>query len=162
MQGNLSKRINQGHINGLLAFWNLRDKYNKNIAKVSALITPKRGTGRRFSFSTVVTPGRLQELTQTPTGLSPLVDFMTARLANNPDFDSNDETDNETTMSSFEDSSDEETSQQLNTKIEFQTVFARPTDKKKHLNPISLEKLRIAYNNVDSISKLTRFFMKTS
>ena len=31
-QGNLSKRINQGHINCLVAYWNLRDKYNKNIA----------------------------------------------------------------------------------------------------------------------------------
>ena len=55
---------------------------------------------------------------------------MTDRLANNPDFNSNDETDDETTMSSSEESSDEEISQQLNTKTEFQKVFGRPTDKR--------------------------------
>ena len=82
--------------------WNLRDKYNKYIAKGSALITPNEGTSRRFSFSTVVTPECSQELIQTPTGLSPLIDFMTACLANNQDFDSNDETDDETTMFSSE------------------------------------------------------------
>ena len=130
-QGNLSKRTNQGHINDLVAFWNLRDKYNKNVAKGSAFITPKEGTGQRFSFSTVVTPECSQELTQTPTGLSPLIDFMTARLAKSPGFNSSDETDDETTMSSSEESSDEEISQQLNTKSEFQKVFGRPTDKKK-------------------------------
>ena len=82
----------------------MRDKYNKNIAKGSALVTPKEETSRRFSFSTVVTPECSQELTQTPTGLSPLINFMTARLTNNPDFDSNDETDEETTMSTSEES----------------------------------------------------------
>ena len=35
-QGNLSERINRGHINGLVAFWNLRDKHNKNIAEGNA------------------------------------------------------------------------------------------------------------------------------
>ena len=30
-QGNLSKRINQGHANDLVAFWNLRNKYNKTL-----------------------------------------------------------------------------------------------------------------------------------
>lgn len=160
-QGNLSERINRGHINGLVAFWNLRDKYNKNIAEENAYITPKGGTGRRFSFSTVVTPECSQELTQTPTGLSPLVNFMTARLAPNPDFDSNDETDDETVMSSSEDEpSDEEISQPLNTKTKFQKVFGRPTDKKKNPNPMSLEELKFAYNNVDSISELTRFIWK--
>ena len=139
----------------------MRDKYNKNIAKGNAFITPKGGTGRRFSFSTVVTPECSQELTQTPTGLSPLVNFMTARLAPNPDFDSNDETDDETVMSSSEDEpSDEEISQPLNTKTKFQKVFGRPTDKKKNPNPRSLEELKIAYNNVDSISELTRFIWK--
>ena len=160
-QGNLSERINRGHINGLVAFWNLRDKYNKNIAEENAFITPKGGTGRRFSFSTVVTPECSQELTQTPTGLSPLVNFMTARLAPNPDFDSNDETDDETVMSSSEDEpSDEEISQPLNTKTKFQKVFGRPTDKKKNPNPMSIEELKFAYNNVDSISELTRFIWK--
>ena len=52
-QGHLSKRINQ-HINKLVAFWNLRDTYNKYIAKGSALITPKGRTSGRFSFSPVV------------------------------------------------------------------------------------------------------------
>ena len=56
-------------------------------------------------------------------------------------------------MSSSKESSDEEISQQLNTKTEFQKVFGTPTDKKKNLNPTSLEELRIAYNNVDSISE---------
>jgi len=83
---------------------------------------------------------------------------MTARLTNNPDFDSNDETDKETTMSTSEESSDEEeNSQPLNKLTEFQKVFGRPTDKKKNPNPRSLEELRIAYNNVDSISELTHF-----
>ena len=63
-------------------------------------------------------------------------------------------------MSSSKESSDEEISQQLNTKTEFQKVFGTPTDKKKNLNPTSLEELRIAYNNVDSISELTRFLWK--
>ena len=128
-QGNLSKRINQGHVNGLVAFWNLRDKYNKNIAKGSAFKTPKEGTSRRFSFSTVVTPECPQELTQIPTGLSPLIGFMTARLAKSPDFNSNDETDDETTMSDSGESSDkEENSQPLNKLTEFQKVFGRRTD----------------------------------
>ena len=84
---------------------------------------------------------------------------MTARLTNNPDFNSNDETDKETTMSTSEESSDEEeNSQPLNKLIKFQKVFGRPTDKKKYPNPKSLEELQIAYNNVDSISELTRFF----
>ena len=57
-QGNLSKRINAGHVSGLVAFLNLRDKYSKNIAKESALIAeiPEGRTTSRFSFSTVVTP----------------------------------------------------------------------------------------------------------
>merc|ERR1711966_219062 len=160
-QGNLAKRINQGHVNNLVGFWNLRDKYNKNIAKVSALVTPKEDTSRIFSFSTVVTPECSQELTQTPTGLSPLINFMTARLIHNPDFNSNDETDEETTMSDSGESSDkEENSQPLNKLTEFQKAFGRPTDKKKNPNPMSLEELRNAYNNVDSISELTRFLWK--
>ena len=73
--------VNQ-HINKLVAFWNLVDKYQKNIAKGCALITPKEKTSGKFSFSTVVTPECLQELTQISRGLSPLIDFMTARLAN--------------------------------------------------------------------------------
>ena len=72
---------------------------------------------RKFSFSTVVTPECSQELTQTPTGLSPLVHFMTARLTNNPDFNSNDETEEETTMSTSEESSDEEENSQPLNKI---------------------------------------------
>ena len=159
-QGNLSKRINTGHINGLVAFWNLRDKYNGNIAKGSAFITPKEGTSRRFSFSTVVTPECSQELTQTPTGLSPLINFMTTRLTNNPDSNSSDETDEETILSTSEESSDEEENSQTPNKTEFQKAFGRPSDKKKYPNPKSLEELRIAYNNVDSISELTRFLWK--
>ena len=34
------------------------------------------------------------------------------------------------------------------------------TDKKKNPNPMSLEELKFAYNNVDSISELTRFIWK--
>ena len=67
-----------------------------------------------FSFSIVVTPECSQELTQTPRGLSPLVDFMTARLANIQISDSNDEIDKETIMSSSEDETlGEDFSQQL-------------------------------------------------
>ena len=100
-QGHLSKRIKQ-HINKLAAFWNLRDEYHKHVAKGSALITPKGRTSGRFSL-TVVTPECSQKLTQTPRGLSPLVDFMTARLASIQISDSNDETDEETNMSFSED-----------------------------------------------------------
>ena len=54
---------------------------------------------------------------------------MTARLTNNPDFNSNDETDKETIMSTSEESSDkEENSQPLNKLTEFQKVFGRRTD----------------------------------
>ena len=98
---------------------------------------------------------------QTVHGLSPLVDFMTACLANNPGFDSNDETDDETTMSSSEnETSDEEISQQLTPKTNFQKGFGRLANKKKNPNSMLLEELRIAYNNVDSISELTRFLWK--
>ena len=160
-QGNLSKWINQGHINNLVAFWNLRDKYEKNIAKGNAFLASKERNSRRFSFSTVVMPECSQELTQTPTGLSPLINFMTARLANNPDLNSNDVTDEETVLSTTEEESDEEqNSQQLNNLTKLQKVFRRPTDKNKYLNPKSLEELRIVYNNVDSISELTRFLWK--
>ena len=65
---------------------------------------------------------------------------MTARLSNNPDFNSNDETDKETALSTSEESSDgEEDSQPLNNLTEFQKVFGRPTDKKAYSNPKSLE-----------------------
>ena len=75
-----------------------------------------------------------QELTQMPSGLSPLVNVMTDRLANDLDFDSNDETGDETVMSSSEDeTSDEEISQPRNTKTKFQKVFGRPTDKKNQI-----------------------------
>ena len=75
-----------------------------------------------------------KEITKTPAGLSSLVKFMTARLANDLDFDSNDETDNETVMSSSEDeTSDEEISQPRDTKTKFQKVFGRPTDKKNQI-----------------------------
>ena len=103
-----------------MAFWNLRDKYIKNIAKGSALITPKGRTSGRFSFSTVTTPECLQELTQTPRELSPLVDFMTTHLVNAQISDSNDETGEETNMSSSEDkTSGEDFSQQLTPKTDF-------------------------------------------
>ena len=142
LQGNLSKRINQGHINDLVAFWNLRDKYEKNIAKGNAFITPKERNSRRFPFATVVMPECSQELIQTPKGLSPLLNFMTGRLANNPDLNSNDETDKETVLSATEDESDEEqNSQQLNNLTKFQKVFGRSTDKKKSPNPKSFEEL---------------------
>ena len=109
----------------------MRDKYNKNIAKESALITPKERTSI-FSFSTVATPECSQELTQTPTGLSPLVDFMTTRLANIKNSDLNDKTDKKTAMSSSDDeTSREDFSRPLNPKTEFQKVFGRPTEKSK-------------------------------
>ena len=63
----------------------------------------------------MVTPECSQEQTQTPTGLSPLINFMTACLTNNPDFNSNHETDKESVLSTSEESSDEEEdSQPLN------------------------------------------------
>ena len=70
---------------------------------------------------------------------------MTTRLTNSPDLNSNDETDEETILSTSENESDEdELSQPLNKLTEFQKAFGRPTDKKKYPNPKSLEELRIA------------------
>ena len=93
-----------------------------------------------------------------PTRLSPLIDFITACLANIQILNSNDETDKETDMSSSEDETlGKYFSQQLTPKTDFQKEFGRPTDKKKNPNPMSLEELRNAYNNVDSISEVTRF-----
>ena len=64
-------------------------------------------------------------------------------------------------MSSSEDETlGEDFSQQLTPKTNFQKEFERPTNKKKNLNPMSLEELRTAYNKVDSISELTRFLWK--
>ena len=78
---------------------------------------------------------------------------MTTHLANNPDFNSNGETDDETTIFSPEDeTSDEEISQELTPKTDFQKEVGRPADKKKNPNPTSLKELRNAYNNVDYIS----------
>ena len=49
----------------------------------------------------------------------------------NPDLNSNDETDDETTMSSSEDeTTGEEISQELTPKTNFQNKFGRPADKK--------------------------------
>ena len=61
-QGNIAHKIHRGHINGLVSFWNLRDKYDKYIAKEGETIakTPKGKTRR---YSTVVTPECSQELT---------------------------------------------------------------------------------------------------
>ena len=132
-QGNLSKRINQGHLNGLVIFWKLRDKYNKNIAKESALIagTPK-GRTSRFSSSTVVTPECSQEFTQAPTGVSKLVRFMTTCLSLTQNTNSNNKTDNETTVSSLEEEIlDKELSQQLTQKTDFQKELGRPTYRQK-------------------------------
>ena len=111
----------------------MRDKHHTNIAKGSALITPKERISGRFSFSTVVEPECLQELTQMPRGLSPLADFMTSRLANIQIADSNDETDEETNMSSSKDKTlGEDFFQQLTPKTDFQKELGRPTDKKKN------------------------------
>ena len=64
-------------------------------------------------------------------------------------------------MSSSEDETlGEDFSQQLTPKTNFQKEFGRPKDKKKNPNPRSLEELRNAYNNVDSISELARFLWK--
>ena len=110
-QGHLPKRINQ-HINKLVAVWNLRDKHNKNIAKGSARITPK---GSYTNTARIITIGGI----------------MTTHLAKNPDVGSNDETDDETTMSSSEDeTTGEEISQELTPKTNFQNKFGRPADKK--------------------------------
>ena len=66
---------------------------------------------------------------------------MTTRLTNIKISDSNDETDKKTNMSSSEDETlGEDFSQQLTPKTDFQKEFGRPTDKKKNLNPMSLEK----------------------
>ena len=63
--------------------------------------------------------------------------------------------------SSEEQIMDEELSQQLTSTTNFQKELGGPTDKKKYLNPMALEKLRDAYNKVDSIiSELTRFLWK--
>ena len=57
---------------------------------------------------------------------------MSVRLANNPDLDSNDETESQTTMSFSEDETyDEEISQLLTPETNFQKEFGRTTDKKK-------------------------------
>ena len=58
---------------------------------------------------------------------------MSVRLANNPDLDSNDETESQTTMSFSEDETyDEEISQLLTPETNFQKEFGRPIDKKKN------------------------------
>ena len=86
---------------------------------------------------------------------------MTACHANIQISNSNDERDEETDMSFSEDETlGEDFFQQLTPKTDFQKEFGRPTDKKKNLNPMSLEELRNAYNNVDSISELSRFLWK--
>ena len=82
----------------------------------------------------MVTPECSQELTQTPHGLSPLVEFMTARLTNNSDFDSNDETDDEITMSS---SKDETTDEEIitNSKDQLSEGIWEACRKKEKLEP---------------------------
>ena len=79
---------------------------------------------------------------------------MTTHLANNPDFNSNGETDDETTIFSPEDETSDE---EISPKTDFKKEFGRSADKKKNPNPTSLEELRNAYNNVGSISEFTRF-----
>ena len=162
-QGNIAHRINRGHINGLVSFWNLRDKYDKYIAKESETIakTPKGKTRRH---STVITPICSQELTQTPNqnGMSALVEFMNTRLTPDQNSCSDDETDDETTIcpsQTDDETLDNDLSQMLTPKTTFQKVFGRPTDKKKTPNPTSVEELRDAFNDVD-VTELTRFLWK--
>ena len=65
-----------------------------------------------------------------------LVRFMTTRLTPTQNSNSNDKTDDKTTMSSSdEEMFDKELSQPLTPKTYFQKEFGRPTDKKKHPNP---------------------------
>ena len=161
-QGNLAHRINRGHVNGLVAFWNLRDKYDKYIAKESVKEIAKTPKGRTRRYSTVVTPECSQELTQTPsqTGISALVKLIKTCLTPDQNSYSNDETDDETTMSQTDDETlDEDLSQPLTPKTDFQKVFGRPADKKKNPNPTSLEELRDAFNNAE-VTELTRFLWK--
>ena len=86
---------------------------------------------------------------------------MTTCLSLTQNTNSNNKTDNETTVSSLEEEIlDKELSQQLTQKTDFQKEFWRPTDKKKHPNSMSHEESRDAYNKADSISELTCFLWK--
>ena len=85
-----------------MVFWNSRDKCDEHIAEKSvknANISKVRAS--RYSFLTFVPPDCSQGLTQTPTQTrtSELVRLTRARRIPNQNFDSNDETDGETTMS---------------------------------------------------------------
>ena len=77
-----------------------------------------------------------QELTQTPRGLSPLIEFMTTCLASTQILNSNDETDEESDMSSSEDETlGEDFSQQLNSKTTFQKEFEKAYRQKEEPKP---------------------------
>ena len=113
----------------------------KKIAK-----TPKGKTRR---YSTVITPECSQELTQTPNqkGMSALVELMKTRLTPDQNSCSDDKTDDETTMSQTDDETlDNDLSQLLTPKTNFQKVFGRPTDKNKTPNHTSVEELRDAFH----------------
>ena len=132
-QGNLAHRINRGHVNDLVAFYNVRVNYKHYIAKDEVINIAKTPKGKPRRYSTVVTPEYSQELTQTPnqTGISALVELIKARLTPNQNLYSSDETDDETTMSQSEDKSlDERLSQPLTPKTAFQAAFGRPTEKR--------------------------------
>ena len=92
-----------------------------------------------------------------------MVDFMTAHLANIHISDSNDEKQTKRQAClplKIKHYVKISLNNYLTPKTEFQKEFGRSIDKKKTPNPMSLEELRNVYNNVDSISKLTRFLWK--
>ena len=130
-QGGLGKRIN-AHVNGIKAFWNLRERYEKQATKTASnkfiLSTPRIFKPRRTS--SISTPICSQELSQTPDqqGLSALVKFMSEYLTPSQKSISNDEPDSETEMSESEES-ENEFSQTL-TPTPFQREFGiRSTEK---------------------------------
>ena len=130
-QGGLGKRIN-AHVNGLKAFWNLREKYKKYTTKTASnkfkLSTPRNFKPRRTS--SISTPICSQELSQTPDqqGVSALVKFMSEYLTPSQKSISNDEPDSETEMSESDESESEFS--QILTPTPFQREFGiRSTEK---------------------------------
>ena len=85
-QGGLGKRINLGHMNGLKPFCNLRDRFEKKIAKTATAIqkltkTPKRN--KNSKTKPVATPESLQEPSDQQ-GMSELIKLMKTRLRFSP------------------------------------------------------------------------------
>ena len=124
-QGGLGKRINLGHINGLKPFCNLRDRFEKRIAKIATTIKKLTMTPRRNKPSKtkpVATPESSQELSQTPdqSGMLALIKLMSENLTPVQKPNSSDESDLETES---EMSTEDEISQPLTPEDPFQREF---------------------------------------